>query len=73
MQDDVEAKLLPEDQALIFHHTVAQLLFLSARTRRDIQTPVAFLTTRVKSPDEDDWGKLKHVLRYLKGTLQLGM
>ena len=24
--------------------------------------------TRVKAPNEDDWGKLKHVLKYLKGT-----
>ncbi len=36
--------------------------------RADIATPVAFLTTRVKKPDEDDWGKLKRVLKYLKGT-----
>jgi hypothetical protein len=36
--------------------------------RRDIQTAVAFLTTRVKKPDEDDWGKLKRILKYLKGT-----
>ena len=35
---------------------------------RDMQTPVAFLTTRVKKPDDDDWGKLKKVLKYLKGT-----
>jgi hypothetical protein len=26
---------------------------------------VAFLTTRVKSPDKDDWRKLKRVLKYL--------
>jgi hypothetical protein len=32
---------------------------------------VAFLTTRVKSPDEDDWGKLKRALRYLNGTKNL--
>ena len=32
---------------------------------------VAFLTTRVKRPDEDDWGKLKRVLKYLKGTKHL--
>ena len=32
---------------------------------------VAFLTTRVKSPDEDDWGKLKRVLTYLNGTKYL--
>lgn len=36
--------------------------------RRDIQTTVAFLTTRVKEPDEDDWGKLKRLLKYLNGT-----
>ena len=43
------------------------MLFLS-RVRRDIQTTVAFLTTRVKRPDEDDWGKLKRVLKYLSMT-----
>ena len=34
---------------------------------------MAFLTTRVKNPDEDDWGKLKRVLRYLNGTVDLGL
>ncbi len=29
---------------------------------------VAFLTTQVKAPDKDDWGKLKRVLKYLNGT-----
>jgi hypothetical protein len=62
-----KAKLLPEDQATAFNHTTAQLLFLS-RVRRDIQTTVAFLTTRVKSPDKDDRGKLKRVLKYLRTT-----
>jgi hypothetical protein len=61
-----EARILPESQAIAFHHTAAQLLFLS-RVRRDIQTVVAFLTTRVKAPDEDDWGKLKRILKYLFG------
>ena len=65
-----EATFLPEDQARAFHHTTAQLLFLS-RVRRDIQTTVAFLTTRVKHPDTDDWGKLKRVLKYLHSTRYL--
>lgn len=64
-------KPLPEPQAVMYHHTVAQLLFASTRVRRDIQTTVAFLTTRVKHPDEDDWGKLKRVLGYLNGTRSL--
>ncbi len=29
---------------------------------------VSFLTTQVKNPDEDDWGKLVRVLKYLNGT-----
>ncbi|KAL7464347.1 hypothetical protein ACHAXS_004676 [Conticribra weissflogii] len=73
VRDNPHGRQLPEQQAVIYHHTVAQLLFLSARARRDIQTAVAFLTTRVKNPDEDDWGKLKRVLKYLKGTPNLGM
>jgi hypothetical protein len=44
---------------------------MSTRVRRDIQTAVAFLTTRVKNPDEDDWGKLKRVPKYLNGTKYL--
>ena len=61
-------KWLLEEQTQAFHHTVAQLLFVSARVRRDIQTAVGFLSTRVNKPDVDDWGKLKRVLKYLKGT-----
>jgi hypothetical protein len=59
IRDEKEAKPLDKEQALAFHHTVAQLLFMATTVRRDIQTAVAFLTTRVKSPDKDDWGKLK--------------
>ena len=44
---------------------------MATRARRDIQTAVAFLTTRVKNPDEDDWGKLRRVLKYLNGTKYL--
>ncbi len=68
IRDEKEAQLLGEEQALVFHHTMAQLLFMATRARQDIPTAVAFLTTRVKNPDKDDWGKLKQVLKYLNGT-----
>jgi hypothetical protein len=68
VRDEMEARPLKEKRALAFHHTVAQLLFMATRTRCDIQTAVAFLTLQVKTPDEDDWGKLKRVLKYLNGT-----
>jgi hypothetical protein len=70
IRDEKEAKPLDKERALTFHHTVAQLLFMATRVRRDIQTAVAFLTTRVKSPDEDG-GKLKRVLKYLNRTKYL--
>jgi len=67
-ESDPDYKPLTEDFAQSFHHTTTQLLFMCSRARRDIQTAVAFLTTRVKKPDQDDWGKLKRVLKYLNGT-----
>ena len=41
------------------------------RARPNLQTAIAFLTKRVKNPDKDDSGKLKRVLKYLKGTLHM--
>ncbi len=71
IRDKTKARALEEEKALAFHHTVAQLLFMSSRARRDIQTAVAFPTTRVKCPNKDDWGKLKQELKYLNGTRYL--
>jgi len=59
IRDEAKAKFLPEEQAVQFHHSVAQLVFLQKRARRDIQTASSFLSSRVKRPDEDDWGKLR--------------
>ena len=41
------------------------------RVRPDVQLVVSFLTKRVRAPDEDDWGKLKNCLKYLKGTIDM--
>jgi len=62
---DKDAKKLHEDKSQIFHHLVAKLLYLSRRTRQDIQMAVAFLCTRVQSPDEDDCKNLSRVMQYL--------
>ncbi|GAX21402.1 hypothetical protein FisN_28Lu124 [Fistulifera solaris] len=63
--------LLDAREKEIFHHNVAKLLFLCKRARPDIQTPVAFLCTRVQSPDRDDWKKLARTMKYLRGTKSL--
>jgi hypothetical protein len=53
-------------------YNVAKLLFLCKRARPDIQTAVAFLSTRVKGPaDEDDYKKLCRVMKYLHGTVNM--
>ena len=54
-----EQVFLDESFARAFHHSISQLLFTSTRCRKDIQTAVAFLTTRTKATDEDDWRKLR--------------
>ena len=66
-----DAPKLPEEQARLFHRFVAKLVFVQARARRDLATATSFLTTRVKSPDEDDWGKLRRVMQYVKGTINM--
>ena len=71
VRDEEDAQLLSPARAVSFHRSVAQLLFLCYRARKDIQPAVSFLTSRVRKPDEDDWGKLKRVLKYLKGTRSL--
>jgi hypothetical protein len=64
-------KPLDNERAIRFHHNVAKLLFLCKRARPDIQTAVAFLSTRVKGPDEDDYKKLQRVMKYLRGTFNM--
>jgi hypothetical protein len=71
VRPDDERTLLGEEQARAFHHSVAQLLFALARSRKDVQSAVSFLTTRVKQSDEDHWEKLKRLLKYIHGTIYM--
>ena len=64
-------ELLSTKKQRTFHSCVAKLLFVAKRGRPDILTAVSFLTTRVTKPTVDDWGKLKRILQYLKGTIDL--
>jgi hypothetical protein len=66
VREEGKVKPLPEEQAFLFHWLVARLVWVQAQGRRDIQTPVLFLMTKVKAPDEDDWGNLKRKLHYIK-------
>jgi hypothetical protein len=71
VRPDNERKVLGKEQARAFHQSVAQLLLATTRASKDIQHAVAFLATRVKSSDEDDWMKLKRLLKYTRGTIYM--
>ena len=62
---------LSEEKREKLHSIVAKLLFVSTRGRPDIHLPISFLTSRVTKADDDDWKKLKRLLQYIKGTMDL--
>jgi hypothetical protein len=68
--DDASEKL-NNQQGDLFHSVVAKLLYVSHRGRIDIQLAIAFLCTRVSCSTQQDWAKLRRVLQYLNGTLDL--
>jgi hypothetical protein len=47
---------------------IAKGLFLCKRGRPNIQPTIDVLCTRVKDPNEADWGKLVRLMKYLNGT-----
>lgn len=71
VRDDAEK--LDSDGKEHFHTLTAKLLYLSKRVRPDILTAIAFLARRVQSPDIDDQKKLYRVVRYIRGTQELGL
>jgi hypothetical protein len=54
-----------------FHSIVAMMLYVAKRALPDTALSIAFLTTRVREPDEDDWRKLDHLIHYLQRTHEL--
>jgi hypothetical protein len=68
--DEDCAKLRPK-KAQEFHTLVAKTLYATKRARPDTCTAIAFLTTRVRAPDKDDWSKLTHLMKYIRGTRDL--
>jgi hypothetical protein len=59
---------ISSEKAVAFHNLVAKTLYTTKRARPDTCTSIAFLTTRVREPDTDDWKKLVHLMRYVRGT-----
>jgi hypothetical protein len=64
--DDDSPKV--EESTQFFHTYIAKALFLCKHARPDLQTTVAFLCTRVKSCNEDDYKKLTRMLQFIRAT-----
>jgi hypothetical protein len=66
-EDDFPA--LSEMELDFFHRTTARLLFAAKRAHPDLQVAVAYLCTRVKSPNQSDSLKLTWGIKYLRSTI----
>ena len=66
-----DAVKLDKDKSKVFHSIVAMILYIVKRARPDAALANAFLTTRVRGPDEDDWRKLRHLINYFRSTREL--
>ncbi len=68
---DESAVKLGSVKAKVFHTILAKALYVSKWARPDTSLAIAFLTTRVREPDKDDWRKLRHLIVCLKSTCKL--
>ena len=68
---DKYCEKLPQSKNVQFHNLVAKTLYSTKQARPDTCTDVAFLTTIVRSPGLDDWAKMVHMMRYIRGTRTL--
>ena len=66
--DDEEQKLVDPK---LYKSLVGSLLFIGKQTRSDILHIVKQLSRFLDKPNESHWKAAKHVLRYLKGTIDL--
>ena len=65
--DEKSAKL-SEEKAKTFYTFVMKGMFVCKRARPEIQPAIAFLSTRVRAPFLQDWGKLIKLMSFLKET-----
>jgi len=68
---DEDCIKLVGDMIVAFHNLVAKILYTTKRARPDTCTSISFLTKRVRAPDKQDWSKLTHLIKYIRGTIDL--
>jgi hypothetical protein len=56
-----------------YREAIGSLMYLANATRPDIAYSVNYLARKQLSPTEEDWNEVKRILRYLRGTTDLGL
>lgn len=56
-----------------YREAISALLYTSTRTRPDIAAAVGILSRHCAYPSKQKWVAVKRVMRYLKGTSDLGL
>jgi hypothetical protein len=67
--ENSDARKLSAEKSDKFMSIVAKLLWVVQRGRPDCSTVISYLCTRTRSPDVEDWKKLKRLLSYLMQTI----
>jgi Reverse transcriptase (RNA-dependent DNA polymerase) len=65
---DESSGMLNKTQATDYVSHVMRLQYLGKHQRYDILFPLSILNKRVKGPTNKDWGDLKRLMQYVKGT-----
>ena len=60
---------LEPSKAVIFHHIVAKVLYVTKIARVNFQLVIAFFCTRVSKSTKEDLGKLRRLLKYIHVTI----
>jgi len=58
---------------ILYLSTIGTLMYLANTTRPDIVFSVNLLARYSSSPTRRHWNEIKHILKYLKGTLDMGL
>jgi hypothetical protein len=63
----------PFSDPALYRQLVGKLLYLSNHTRPDLTHSVIESSRHMMQPSQDDWLHLKRIIRYLAGTISLGL
>jgi hypothetical protein len=66
-----DCEKLNTGKAIEFHNLIVKMLYATKCAGPDTCTSIAFLTTHMHGPDLDNWKKLVHLMKYIRGMHKL--